>query len=169
MGTTNGFGTLYYDWEAGPDDTAEATKWLVAAFFPILPLGRHRLHVHSSGTKPSFFSLGLTKTPFALPYDVLETVPTTAVRLLKTYVMGWIVTPLILLIPMFVMCAILFSIKPPANGGQQPMASLQQSVLGWGTLAVFIWCGVVVSWILDRATGRHLARDNETATQTDPD
>ena len=45
MSTVNGFGTLYYGWKARPDGTAEATRWIVAALFPVIPLCRHRIRV----------------------------------------------------------------------------------------------------------------------------
>ena len=165
MSTTNGFGTLYYDWDTCADGTVEATKWSVAAFFPIIPLGRHRLRVHSSGKKPSFFSLGLTNEPFALSYDVIESVPMDSTRLLKTYLMGWVVTPLILLIPMIMLLAIVITLTPPANAPQQPALAFRDSVFPWGAFAVLLWWGIFVSWVLDRATGRHLAHDDNAISQ----
>jgi len=45
VGTINGFGTTYYGWKRLDDETAEATTWIVAAFFPVIPLRRCRVRV----------------------------------------------------------------------------------------------------------------------------
>ena len=161
MSTTNGFGTLYYDWEVGPDETVEATEWFVMQFFPVLPLGRYRLSVHTSGIKPSFFSLGLNKQPFELSCEKLGRVRITALRLLKTYVMGFIVTPLILISPLLITLIVIKTTQPLAAPGQQPVPALPQSALPWVILFQFVWWGLVVSWILDRTSGRHLASRDE--------
>jgi len=57
MSTVNGFGTLYYGWRARPDGTAEATRWFVAAFFPVIPLYQHRIRVLNTRDDHAIFYL----------------------------------------------------------------------------------------------------------------
>ncbi len=149
MSTHHGFGTMFYDWEHFPEGDSEATKWLVAGFFPIIPLGRVQLQVHTSGEKPSFFSLSLGS--FDISYDVLEEVPTTFFRIMRTYVKGWILTPVVLLAPMFILVAIeQYLLKVHGINAQKFMSEN----VGWFVVGELVYFGVVVASILDKATGR---------------
>ncbi len=53
MSTLNGIGTLYYDWQANHDSTANATRWFVVFFLPVIPLQRVRLRVWATEQKRS--------------------------------------------------------------------------------------------------------------------
>lgn len=150
MGTMNGFGTQFYDWEYLDNGQAEATSWLVAAFFPIIPLRRVRLRVHTSGQKPSFFSLK-SGGSFQITYDELKTVPNTPGRIVRTYLKGWLLTPLVLLAPLLVMTALSRILPREAGGG--PNAALK-SYLGWFAVIQVLHIAIVVSVILDRCSGR---------------
>lgn len=150
MGTTNGFGTQFYDWEYLRNGDAEATIWLVAAFFPIAPLRRVRLRVHTSGEKPSFFALN-SGGSFQISYDELETVPNSPARIARTYLKGWVLTPLILLAPLLVMIALSRILPREADGG--PNALLKDH-FGWFAAVQILHIAIVVSIILDRCSGR---------------
>ena len=150
MGTTNGFGTQFYDWEYLDNGQAEATSWLVAAFFPLLPLRRVRLRVHTSGEKPSFFSLN-SGGSFQISYDELETVRNSPARIVRTYLKGWLLTPLILLAPLLVMIA-LSRILPREPGGGP--SALLKDYFGWFAGIQILYFAIVVSMILDRCSGR---------------
>lgn len=150
MGTTNGFGTQFYDWEYLKSGDAEATCWLVAAFFPIVPLRRVRLRVHTSGEKPSFFALN-SGGSFQISYDELETVPNSLPRIVRTYWKGWLLTPLILLAPLLGMIALSRILPREADGG--PNAAFE-TIFGWFAASQIFYLAVVVSMILDRCSGR---------------
>lgn len=150
MGTTNGFGTQFYDWEYLDNGQAEATSWLVAAFFPIIPLRRVRLRVHTSGQKPSFFSLK-SGGSFQISYDELKTVANTPARIVRTDLKGWLLTPLILLAPLLVMMVLSRILPREAGGG--PNVALK-SYFGWFAGIQIVHIAIVVSVILDRCSGR---------------
>lgn len=150
MGTTNGFGTQFYDWEYLKSGDAEATCWLVAAFFPIVPLRRVRLRVHTSGEKPSFFALN-SGGSFQISYDELETVPNSPARIVRTYWKGWLLTPLILLAPLLVMIALSRVLPREADGGPN---ALLKDYFGWFAAVQILYIAIVVSIILDRCSGR---------------
>ena len=150
MGTLNGFGTQFYDWVHLDNGQAEATSWLVAAFFPIVPLRRVRLRVHTSGEKPSFFSLN-SGGSFQISYDELETVPNSPARIVRTYFKGWLLTPLILLAPLLGLIALSRILPREAGGG--PNALLKDH-FGWFAAVQLLYIAIVVSIILDRSSGR---------------
>jgi len=150
MGTLNGFGTQFYDWEHLDNGQSEATSWLVAAFFPIVPLWRVRLRVHTSGEKPSFFALN-SGGSFQISYDELETVPNSPARIVRTYLKGWVLTPLILLAPLLGMIALSRILPREVGGGPN---ALLKDYFGWFAAAQILHIAIVVSIILDRSSGR---------------
>ena len=67
--TFNGFGTTLLDYLDREDGTWEATRWVVAAMFPIIPLGsyviRPKRQENSYGRMESYFEI-LGRTPLSL-------------------------------------------------------------------------------------------------------
>lgn len=72
--TFNGFGTTLLDYRERGDGTWEATRWVVAAMFPLVPLGSYRINPkrqeNSYGRMESYFEI-LGRTPLA-PLRVLR-------------------------------------------------------------------------------------------------
>lgn len=72
--TFNGFGTTLLDYRERGDGTWEATRWVVAAMFPVAPLGayviRPKRQENSYGRMESYFEI-LGRTPLA-PSRVLR-------------------------------------------------------------------------------------------------
>lgn len=72
--TFNGFGTTLLDYRERGDGTWEATRWVVAAMFPVVPLGsyviRPKRQQNSYGRMESYFEI-LGRTPIA-PLRVLR-------------------------------------------------------------------------------------------------
>jgi hypothetical protein len=74
--TFNGFGTTLLDYREHGDGTWEATRWVVAAMFPLVPLGayviRPKRQENSYGRMESYF-------------DILGRVPLSPARVLRVY------------------------------------------------------------------------------------
>jgi hypothetical protein len=72
--TFNGFGTTLLDYRERGDGTWEATRWVVAAMFPVAPLGSYRIRPkrqeNSYGRMESYFDI-LGRTPLS-PARVLR-------------------------------------------------------------------------------------------------
>ena len=72
--TFNGFGTTLLDYRERGDGTWEATRWVVAAMFPVVPLGSYRINPkrqeNGYGRVESYFEI-LGRTPVA-PARVLR-------------------------------------------------------------------------------------------------
>ena len=72
--TFNGFGTTLLDYRDCEDGTWEATRWVVAAMFPIIPLGsyviRPKRQEKSYGRMEAYFEI-LGRTPLS-PLSVLR-------------------------------------------------------------------------------------------------
>jgi hypothetical protein len=72
--TFNGFGTTLLDYQEREDGTWEATRWVVAAMFPIVPLGSYRIkpqrQQNSYGRMESYFQI-LGRAPIS-PARVLR-------------------------------------------------------------------------------------------------
>ena len=72
--TFNGFGTTLLDYRERGDGTWEATRWVVAAMFPVVPLGsyviRPQRQQNSYGRMESYFEI-LGRTPLS-PARVLR-------------------------------------------------------------------------------------------------
>src|SRR5215207_11716341 len=72
--TFNGFGTTLLDYRERGDGTWEATRWVVAAMFPVVPLGsyviRPKRQQNSYGCMESYFEI-LGRTPLS-PLRVLR-------------------------------------------------------------------------------------------------
>ena len=66
--TFNGFGTTLLDYREREDGTWEATRWVVAAMFPLVPLGSYvinpRRQQNSYGRMESYFEV-LGRTPLS--------------------------------------------------------------------------------------------------------
>ena len=72
--TFNGFGTTLLDYREREDGTWEATRWVVAAMFPVVPLGSYvitpKRQQNSHGRMESYFEV-LGRTPLS-PARVLR-------------------------------------------------------------------------------------------------
>lgn len=72
--TFNGFGTTLLDYQERPDGTWEATRWVVAAMLPLVPLGSYvikpKRQQNSYGRMESYFEI-LGRTPLS-PLRVLR-------------------------------------------------------------------------------------------------
>jgi hypothetical protein len=87
----NGFGTMLVDYRPRGDGTWEALRWVTAAGIPLVPLGAYVIQPHSQ----EFGYRRQTST-----FSILERVPLTAQRILRTYlllaiglaplVLGWV-------------------------------------------------------------------------------
>ena len=68
--TFNGFGTTLLDYRGRADGTWEATRWVVAAMFPLVPLGayviRPKRQQNGYGRMESYFEI-LGRTPLSPP------------------------------------------------------------------------------------------------------
>jgi hypothetical protein len=74
--TFNGFGTTLLDYREREDGTWEATRWVVAAMFPLAPLGSYRIR-----PKRQENAYGRTESYF----EVLGRVPLSPARVLRVY------------------------------------------------------------------------------------
>ncbi len=149
MSTVNGFGTQYFDWEHLSDGTSNATNWIVAGFFPIMPLGRYHVQVHTSGEKTSFFSL--SSGSFQVSYDTLEKIPMNFARILRTYAKGWLLMPFVLLAPFMIPVALIRVLGGPQGGG---MTSDQEIIMGVFAISYILYVAILVARILDKCSGR---------------
>jgi hypothetical protein len=136
MSTINGCGTMHYDWSHLQDGTAQATKWIVLFFFPIVPLKREHLRVADTRT------LGGA-------YYIYGRVPMRAYGIARTYLKAYLLVPVILVVPP----AILFL------GAMQALKYLNLDFHGpWPAGVICVTClvywGVALSLILDRSHGR---------------
>lgn len=97
MSTLNGFGTKYLGYTA-PDDEGNcyATEWVVALYFPVFPLARRKLcgEFNARGDK-QFYLLG--KTPLVTR------------ELIQTYLWGFIVVPVLVLLPLLLMMVLAYA------------------------------------------------------------
>jgi hypothetical protein len=91
MSTINGFGTRFYSIsDVNADGACEATFWVTAFYLPIFPLWT-----------------GIVKRDVTQPkkhvYQVINKIPLNTAAIIKTYLLGWLVLPALILIP-FVLC-----------------------------------------------------------------
>lgn len=162
MATINGLGTMRYDWSHRPDGTAEATLWFVIFFLPIVPMRREHLRVVKAETeKPGFLStlaaVGGAGSGWKTSIEVLDQIPQTPWRVIKTYLLGFIGVPLVTFIgPMMLL---VFGTTITLKKGA-PVPEWVGTVVGVGGIVIMIWTAVVVARILDYAAGRmHVAKD----------
>jgi hypothetical protein len=153
MSTVNGFGILYYGWKARPDGTAEATRWIVAAFFPVIPSSRHRIRVLDTRDEQASFLL-FGGSGFGTQLQLVERLPLNWAAILATYAKAYLVLPFILAFPMAAMIGVLLLLERLGY----PQAGRSVAVIATGTVACFIYWGVVVAYILDGASGRRVQR-----------
>lgn len=156
MSTLNGFGTQYYGWRrpsGDEQDVAEATLWVVAAFLPIVPLRRVRLRVVPTvASRPSFFTVGWQG--FTVHTQELERLPFDVASTLKTYACGYLLTPVLLLLPILVLA--LAGLVYEKVGGPGSVRRMPRGIqVAFGIAGVAYWV-VLLAKILDRSAGRHL-------------
>jgi hypothetical protein len=166
MGTHNGFGTLYYGWKHRPDGTAEATRWFVAAFFPVVPL--RRMHVRVLDTKdPTATFLLLAGHGFGTRLEEIEQLPLDWRSILKTYLNGYVVVPVILIAPVAVLVGILLLLEGPGRQlGIDPKGVTVAIIL---TVVCLLYWGLVVAYILDHASGRRARTSSASGEPREPD
>lgn len=156
MATINGLGTMRYDWSRRPDGTAEATLWFVIFFLPIVPLRREHLRVVTAEPeKPGLLStlaaFGGAGSGWKTSIEVLDRIPQTPWRVLRTYLLGFIGFPLVTFIgPMLLL---VFGTTIGLKKGV-PVPEWVGTVAGVGGILIMIWTVVVVARILDYAAGR---------------
>ena len=153
MSTINGMGTINYGWKVRFDGDVEVTRWCVFAFFPIIPLSRHRARVHDAGESKGFFSLSSSKAKEP-DLEIVESLPIEPKEVAVTYFKGWVVTPILLLLPPLLFIGISKVFNGPGQPGKGPIV-IDPAIGGFGL--IFYWA-VVVSLILDLASGRRAAR-----------
>lgn len=157
MATFNGIGTVRYDWQKRDDTTANATVWFVVFFLPIVPLRREHVCVHGSGVRrgtlietiAALFGYG---SGFRSEVEVLGTSPNALWRIARTYLLGWVIVPLLAtLVPMLAVVGMVavsqtldYDLK--SHGAWLPITT---GLLG------LLWVGALVATILDRSAGRH--------------
>jgi hypothetical protein len=166
MGTHNGFGTMYYGWTALPDGTAEATRWLVAAFFPVIPLQRLRIRVlETNASKPVF--LLFAGHGFGTQLEVVEKMPLDWFSILKTYFNGYIVVPIILAAPVAVLIGLLLLLEGPLRqlGIDPKGVSIPVLLL----ILVLLYWGLVVAYILDNTSGRRIRKKDACVDSIESD
>lgn len=161
MSTFNGVGTLYYDWQSNGDGTANATKWFVVFFLPVIPIQRERLRVLRTekkqvGILETVVALTGNGTGFEATIEVLGNVPISFGRILRTYLFAYLGIPTItFMLPILLLVALMLLIEYLGMNVQQFM-SVAFPIFG---ILLCIWVGVVVATILDRCAGRkHVAR-----------
>ncbi|WDI42155.1 hypothetical protein [Bremerella sp. P1] len=157
MATYNGIGTVRYDWQRRDDTTANATVWFVIFFLPIYPLRREHVRVHGSGirkgtpmeTIAAMFGFG---QGFHSEIEVLGPTSNALWRIARTYLLGWIVVPLLGLMGPVLLFTVMINITQAigydmkSDGAWLPMIT---GILG------LLWIGCLVAYILDRSAGRH--------------
>lgn len=117
MGTINGMGTMYYGWCHNEDGTAEATKWFVFIFLPIIPLKTHKLQLLHNPDDEKTVSptqvLGaiLPHKEISDSYTILEVLPLNWNSVIKTYAKAFIGMPLLLGVPLAIIILIFKLIK----------------------------------------------------------
>jgi hypothetical protein len=119
--TFNGFGTTLLDYRERGDGTWEATRWVVAAMFPIAPLGSYVINPkrqqNSYGRMESYF-------------DILGRTPLSPARVLRVYAL------LLLGLAPFVLGALNSSWVNRTLGG--PLAALAMvASVAWGAYIIF--------------------------------
>lgn len=162
MSTINGFGVTRYDWRSRADGTAEATVWVVAFFFPIWPVRREHVCVLGRGQQPqgilgyiaAFLGFG---AGFQTEVWVLGSAPLTFGSVAKTYLMGWVVTPVVALAP--IVPVVIGWIFVERMGGDREW---MKSIVPIAVFACSLWLACFVAMILDRSAGRsHVYRRPE--------
>ncbi|MFE1754458.1 hypothetical protein [Streptomyces anandii] len=110
MSTWNGIGTKYLGFgDRNRDGSHHATEWFVLFDLPVVPLRRHRLTVGASVYVPSGNG-GRTITR----YTVHEETPLRGGEIARTYLVWWLVGPLIAVGPA---ALLLWSVSDKQDGG----------------------------------------------------
>jgi hypothetical protein len=166
MATVNGLGTMRYDWNARSDGTAEATLWFVIFFLPIVPLRREHLRVINAeveragflSTVAAFCGAG---AGWKSQIEVLDSIPQSPWRVLRTYLMGFIGVPLVTFVgPMLLL---VFGTTMFLKRGA-PVPEWMSGVIGVGSITIMLWTAIVIARILDRAAGRMHGAKNVVAS-----
>jgi hypothetical protein len=164
MSTINGIGTLRYDWDHHSDGTSSATLWFVVGFVPVIPLRRERLYVASDGLEPSraidvagaaLGAVGGFGFGFRSQLQILQKEPMRLAGILRTYVFGFLVTPLL---AFGVPAAGIWTIVRLLEFFQFNMQEYGVYVALTLGIASVVWAAVVIAKILDRAAGRTVPR-----------
>jgi hypothetical protein len=153
MSTINGFGSQFYGWKRLDDGTAEATTWIVAAFFPIIPLRRSRLEILTQpgvGVRYRLFGGG----SFRLETREIDRLPLDWSINLKTYFKGFVIVPVLLMLPLILVIGGL-ALYQHLYGPRQP-PNKPPVVFLVGMFAVLVYWAILLAKTLDRSSGRHL-------------
>ncbi|MEM7474751.1 MAG: hypothetical protein AAF483_07150 [Planctomycetota bacterium] len=156
MSTVNGVGTLYYDWQANEDGTANATRWFVLCFLPIVPLKRERVLVKRGPRKKSGILDGMLAllgvgAGFEAQIYFLAQIPNPPARIFKTYLLAYLAIPVLLILPpILLMIGVIFLIDTMGLNMQKTM---EYFVPAFG-IGLCLWMGICIATILDRCAGR---------------
>jgi hypothetical protein len=133
-----GIGVRVLDHRRVDDDTYDATRWLTILFLPVVPLGSFRIRPRVATST----NLGaVIETTYQA--ELLGRVRTTAARVIRMYLLGWLVAPIVMLGP--VAAGLVFA-NLHDDGRPSPLKS---ALLVAGCL----WCVVAVG-ILDHRRER---------------
>ncbi len=151
LSTINGVGTLNYGWQACEDGTAIGTTWIVIGFFPLVPIRRQRVRIlPPPGAKVSdlFMPVG-----FRAQMQIVETLPFDYRAILRTYLKAFVLVPILLALTLLVLRIVTWIAPLPQPAQQQDW---QTGVIIAFAIGSFVYWGVLVATILDRASGRGL-------------
>ncbi|MFF9409486.1 hypothetical protein ACF1B0_28795 [Streptomyces anandii] len=130
MSTWNGIGTKYLGFgDRNRDGSHHATEWFVLFDLPVVPLRRHRLTVGAR----VYDSAG-NGTRVTTRYTVHEETPLRGGEIARTYLVWWLVGPLIAVGPA---ALLLWSLRDKQDGG-----------FGFWMFVLF----VSVAWVMGAAT-----------------
>lgn len=122
MSRINGIGT----WLLGVEKTDQpgiytATNWITVLFLPLIPLARHRI-------KPTRMQRG------HMSYEILSKEKLNALEVLRTYLFGWILIPLLGFAPIVLAVA---EVQSALGIPYNYQIILQLLVMVW--IIVFVW------------------------------
>ena len=127
MSTFNGIGTM---WQGISKPNASGmrtgTRWFTVFYLPVVPLSRHRFRYGGSAQSRWSF-LGRTT-----PYTVYSKESLDVGEILTTYLLSWVICPLILVVPLVFLLPIL------------PQPGLAGIAITAGILVWFVICIVVI-------------------------
>ncbi|GAB5517639.1 MAG: hypothetical protein Rhob2KO_53640 [Rhodopirellula baltica] len=162
MSTLNGVGTLYYDWKSNDDGTANATRWFVVFFLPVLPIRRERVRVGNtevkrSGVLDTILAATGNGSGFETEIEVLERAPNSLFRILKTYLLAYVGVPMATFVLPVAILLGLMMLTDALGFDVQNVMRILVPVFG---ILVCLWIGIFVASILDRTAGRKHVAEN---------
>ncbi len=151
MSSFYGIGTNYLGWKVGEDGVPTATEWFVVFYLPIVPIGRKRLYVVS--LEDSVGGIPGINGTFTLSgkYRILEDLPIKFSEVLWTYFFGYVLVPLILMVPLLVIVPYF----QWYDSQDKLKVTLVQDLTAIMLIVIFpmVYVGVILATLLHRTRG----------------